>query len=296
MPRNYQRSVEAFSIHGHIDPGSPDESLVDYDELFDSIATAVPDRLRHSIQDETVAIVDTRPIEGGLALRVVSGRADEVALLYDEASGQVTPVRTGEGMYIVRGIWIVVRRASRILLVERKRPGVPVFQVERLLSSFGKQHFRADSFKVALNPIASPSFEAEVLRLRRIRQASITMRRPNESWTEAARGFVGQLGASNAGELQLQLKAERGQSLARDSGIVAEVLSLAREPISELTNVSVSGTAPDSEDERTVSLKKHVVKGSVQIPSGSTPNDDLNLILEIADELMERASNGRSLE
>lgn len=296
MPRSYRRSVEAFSIHGHIEPGSQDESLVDYDELFDSVATAPPDRLRHSVQDETVAIVDTRPVEGGLALRVVSGRADEVALLYDETSGQVSQVRTGGGRFLVRGVWVIVRRASRIVLVERKRPGVPVFQLERLLSSYGKQYFGADSFKIALNPIASPSFEEEVLRLRRIREASITMRRPNQSWTEAARGFVGQLGASNAGEVQLQLKAERGQSLARESGIVPEVLSLAREPITELRNVSVRGTPPDSEDERTVSLSKHVVKSSVQMPSGSTPNEDLNVILGIADDLMERASRGHSAE
>lgn len=292
MGRERTRALEAYSVHGHVEPGTERESLLAYSDFFHALAQTDVQLLRYQVAEDTVAVVDKATHPSGLAFRFVTGNADDLALIYDAATGRVEPVQTGEGRFIVRGAWVVVEPDARVMVVERKRPGVPVFQLERFLSQFGRERLGLDALKVVLNPMPSPSFAHEVQGLTRIREASITLRRPNQTWTRSAEGLLGQLGASNAGEVQVQLNAERGESLAKDSGIVKEILDLARKPINALKNATVRGTSPIYEGERTVSLQRHTVKGAARVDPSARPEEQLGQMSSVVEDLFGRSRGG----
>lgn len=292
MGREKARTLEAYSIHGHVEPGTERESLLAYADFFRALAQADVQLLRYRVAEDTVAVVDKAQHPSGLAFRFVTGNADDLALIYDAATGRVEPVQTGDGRFIVRGAWVVVDPDARVMVVERKRPGVPVFQLERFLSQFGREHLGLDALKIVLNPMPSPSFAHEVQSLTRIREASITLRRPNHSWTRSAQGLLGQLGASNAGEVQVQLNAERGESLAKDSGIVREIIDLAHKPVSALKNATVRGTSPVYEGERTVSLQRHTVKGTARVDPSARPGEQLEQMSLVVEDLFDRSRGG----
>lgn len=286
------RTMEAHSIHGHINPGSPSEELVVYTWFFEQIMGADPHSLRFTVGSDTVAIADRVRTDNALALRFVTGNAEELPLVYDATTGQVEEVDPGSNRLVVSGAWAIVAPERRILVLERKRPGVPVFQIERFLTQFGRQRLGVGDIAVSLNPIPSDSFTEEVKRFTRIREASLTLRRPNQSWTASAEAMLGELAESNAAEVQLQLNADRGQSLSKDRGIVGELLHLASRPINALKNAVIKGQTPAFEGERTVSLAKHTVKGTVRIDPSSPPKAQLVPLNELATAMIERIPSG----
>ena len=284
------RTLEAYSIHGHVNPGAPEEELVVYKSFFEALLDADPHSLRFAVGSETVAIADRARTGDTLALRFVSGNSEELPLVYDATTGQVEEVDPGKDRLVVNGAWVIVVPARRILVLERRRPGVPVYQIERFLTQFGRQRLGFTEIAVSLNPIPSDSFTEEVERFTRIREASLTLRRPNHSWTASAEAMLGELAESNAAAVQLQLNADRGQSLAKDRGIVSELLRLASRPINALKNAVVKGQTPAFEGERTVSLAKHTVKGTARIDPNATPVEQLVPLSEVATAMIEQIS------
>jgi hypothetical protein len=284
------RTLDAYSIHGHLSPGSEDESLLDYVEFFSELAATDVHQARFPVGGDTVAMTETTSRGDRVAFRLVSGNAEELPLVYDLRTGTAEEVDPGRDRFVVSGAWVIVDPIQRILVLERKRPGVPVFQIERFLGQFGKRLLNLSYLTVTLNPVPSSSFAQEISTFTRIREASITLRRPNHSWTQSASSMLGELSNSNAAEIQLQLNADRGQSLSKSEGVVAEVLDLARNPIGPLKNAVVKGTRPDFEGERSVSLRKHTVKGTARVDPKSGPFAQLESLEKAAIRMIQTAA------
>jgi hypothetical protein len=284
------RSLDAYSIHGHLSAGAEDESLLDYGDFFTALAATEPRSARFPVGGDTVALTESATRGARVAFRLVSGNAEELPLVYDLQTGTAEEVDPGKDRFVVSGAWVIVDPIRRILVLERKRPGIPVYQLERFLSQFGRRALKVAALTISLNPVPSASFAQEIGTFTRIREASITLRRPNQSWTESAASMLGELSNSNAAEIQLQLNADRGQSLSKSEGVVAEVLALARKPIGPLKNATVKGTRPDFEGERSVSLKKHTVKGTARIDPKDGPLAQLESLEKAAVRMMQVAA------
>lgn len=279
------RTVEAYSVHGHIASGSPDETLLDYRAFFDQLRRANLHSLRVQLGDDVVAITEQHDTGERIALRFVIGNTDELPLVYDIGSATATPIDPGADRLVVRGAWVFVLPDSRLIFVEKRRPGVPIFQIERFLAQYGRNQLGLDGLTVSLNPVPSSDFAREVEEMTRIREATIAMRRPNYSWTDTAGELIGEPAAeSNASEVRLQLSADRGQSLAKDRGVVRDLLRLVRNPVTGLKNAIVRGQSPRHEGERTVSLDKSKVKASTRIRRGATNQETLDALGSIVDE------------
>ena len=292
MGRSIVRTLEAHSIHGHSSAGSADEGLLNYPQFFAELASVDARRLRFAVGTETVAVVEAVERGGLLCLNFASGNTEELPLVYDTATASIEEVNPGKGRFVVRTAWAIIDAANRILILERRRPGVPIFQIERFLSQAGRDLFGISGLVISLNPVPSASFEREIEEFTRVREVSITMRRPNHSWTSSAQAMLGELAESNAAEVQLQLNADRGQSLAKNKGVVEELKQLALRPISALKNVVLKGTTPTFEGEKTVSLQKHVVKGTARVDSVDGPIAQLESMTAVASSLVEEARLG----
>ncbi|WP_156366227.1 hypothetical protein [Agreia sp. Leaf335] len=292
MAKLVLRTLEAFSVHGHVQPGSVDEDVLAYGEFFDQLKKSDLRTLRYTFGSDTVAISDVSDGNGLLAFRFVVGSADEIALVYDTGTATVSELDTGEDRFIVNGAWVVVDKAERVLILEKKRPGLPVYLLERFLAKFGEEQLRLGGLAISINPIPSAGFVQEIESFTRIREASITLRRPNHSWTKTAEGLLGNLPESNAEEVQVQLKASRGQSLSKSEGVVMDVMQLASNPISALKNAVVKGESPEYEGEKSVSLQKHTIKGTTRLDPSEGPHKQLDKLRDLATKLIGQVVSG----
>lgn len=288
------RTLDAYSIHGHLGAGSVNEELLDYGDFFGALGS---DGLGRSLKvgAETVALAEVVRLDHRIAFRFVSGNSSELAEAYDPSTGTTQLVELGHERFIVNWAWVIVDPIARIAVLERKRPGVPVFQLERYLSDFGRDN-GFERLSVSLNPVPSPSFVEEIESFTRIREASVTIRRPNHSFTQSAREAVAQIARdSNAGSATVQVNAERKESLQKDSGIVADIISFARNPITPILNAVVKGFRPGFGKERSVSLKKHQLKATATLPEGVSPTQQLQAVEVAASVLIEQAVSAENL-
>lgn len=289
MANEVVHGLSAYSIHGHVQPGTEDETVLSYDGFFNRLHAEDPHDLRYKVGSETVAITDTSSRSGRLAFRFVAGNARALPLVYDVETATAEEVDPGSGRFVVSGAWVIIDADERIAIIDRKRPGVAIYQIERFLSKYGRERLGLSGLSISLNPIPTESFRNEIEDLYRIREAEITLRRPNHSWTQTAEGMLQEIGESNAAEVTIQLNADRGKSLAKDKGIVADILSLARKPINALKNVVIKGRSSSFDGEKTVSLKKHVVRGTVQIDKDAGPHEQLEALDQLASDLIDEA-------
>ncbi|HEY8588731.1 MAG TPA: hypothetical protein VIL55_04160 [Naasia sp.] len=285
------RKLDAYSIHGHLNPGGQDEELVDYEEFFAEVASrAVGVSFR--VGSNLVALVESGSRQGRHGLRLASGDPAGQAEVFDPATGTAAEVSLGREQLLVSPAWVIVDPIARIAVVEKRRPGVPVMEIERFLSIYGRERLGMPGLTLSLNPVPSPSFRREIETFTRIREAAVVLRRPNHSFTSDAREMLGQIAeASNAQDVEVQVNAARGGTLSKDSGIVADILSFVKSAINPLLNARVVGNRPDFEGERSVSLNKHTVRGSARIETNSPADEQLNALDEAAQGLIEQAQD-----
>ncbi|OUC79480.1 hypothetical protein CA982_08520 [Gordonia lacunae] len=152
------------------------------------------------------------------------------------------------------------------MVVERRRPGVPISSIERLLSHVGRE-FGYEQLTIALTPLAGESFLSELTEFERIRRAEVLLTRPNFDWTTNARALVGDLGAaSDADVIEVAASASRGQSLRKEEGIVQDIKNFMARPINGLKNVKILGRKSGGASETTLSLERHQLRQEVSIP------------------------------
>lgn len=284
----YTRTLDVHALHGHVKPGSSEEENLDYNEFF----KLVHDHgrgVRISAGAQTVAIATARTLGDRYAFRFISGSGEAITEVFNPVTNETELMELPQERFVVNGAWAIVSPSKRILVAERKRPGVPMFEIEQFLNKFA-QHRGYGDMSIALNPVPSPSFIAEVEAFSRIREASVIIRRPNHSFSKSAREAVGQIAAeSNAGKVTVQANADRKQSLRKDEGLVADILSFAGSALSPIEDARIKGTRPGFDTERSISLLKHVLKGTVRLARGSRPDEQLDAIDDEAETLIETA-------
>jgi hypothetical protein len=289
MATDVVHGMSAYSIHGHTQAGTEEEPVLDYGSFFNRLYAEDPHDLRRQVGSDTVAIAYTGSRSGRLAFRFVAGNARALPLVYDLSTATAEEVNPGKGRFVVSGAWAIIDSEQRIAVVDRKRPGVAIYQIERFLSQYGRDRLGLTGLSISLNPIPTESFREEIEDLYRIRVAEITLRRPNHSWTHTAEGVLQEIGESNAAEVTIQLNADRGESLAKDRGIVADVLSLALNPINALKDVVIKGRSENFDGEKVVSLKRHIVRGTVHIDEDEGPLAHLEALDQLAGDLIAQA-------
>ena len=285
MAHKPTRVVEAYSLHGFEEPGTSLQALVDYDALFTGIVGSAHHALQFTIGSDVVAITDREKTGKTLALHFVTGNPGELPLIFDEDSGTTLLGDPGHGRFVVRDAWVFAIPRRRLLFLEKKRPGVLTSQIEQFLSRFTREQMACQWVSISLNPVASPAFSDEIQRFTRIRTASVTLRRPNPSWGSDYAALLGAIADSDAGDISLQANAERGQTLARNRGIISMLQQMSSTVVSGIKKAVVRGTMPGFAGEKTVYLSKNTVRGSTQV----TPDADIRTALaEVVDTLAEQ--------
>ena len=259
------RSLYAYSLHGR-----SDDEVLDYDAFFAALSEADVLERQTAVGDETVALTAVERRSGNRwALRFVSGREGLPPLFYDPVSGTESTADLGSS-FVATASWVFLDASTRIVIAERTRPGVSIGAIARALSHLGRELGIAPRLVIDLNPVASPGFLAELDRFDRIRQAAVVLTRPNYNWSDSSTELSGYADESNAGTVDVTMSAGRGQSLARNEGIVADIKSLTSKLVGPIKNLRITGTRTGESKETSVSLAKHQEKRFVTVDEGGS--------------------------
>lgn len=293
MSRLVSRTLEAYSIHGHTRSGSVEEENLNYTNFFEQLSQSNPGDRRQQSTSDVIAVPEIIRDGNKLGFHFIIGSPDELSLIYDIGTGTAERVDPGKGRFVANSAWAIVQPDIRLLLLERRRPGVAIRRIENFLIEYSRQLPDLSGLSISLNPIPSPSFADEVAKFTRIREAEIILRRPNGGFTDTANNMLSQMADSNGAELGLHVRADRGQSLSKTDGIVSEVLALAQKPINALKNAVIKGRRPDYNGERVVSLQKHAVKGSTRVDPQADSQATFEALMPLA-QLLANQTQGIS--
>lgn len=274
-------SLVGYSLHGRSRDG-----VIDYVALFDTLLGLTPLTSQQEIGNQIVAIAEAVASDNGaVALRYVAGYPEQGSLLFDPATGALDEVDF-ERRFIANSAWFVAEPSQRVASLERRRPGVAgaiiSAHIERVLSEVSS--LRSPSFD--LNPIPSKSLLDALDQLERIREARVTLARPNYDWTDNA-DELSELGdESMAGQMEIGAKAPRGESLAPRTGIVGAIRSLLNQAVGPIKDFRVMGTRVGEHKERTISLEHNAERRFVSIdPSESESEQVMNASTQFVSEL-----------
>ncbi len=284
MPKtSTNRTVLAYSLHGRIR-----SDVIDYSDFFARLAEV--DRLRRqtSVGSDLVAITEIQPVEQAWLLRFVTGEEGASALLYNPRSGEELVGDLGGNM-LAAGAWVLLDPVRRFVAVEQRRPGVSINVMTRTLGHLGVElGILPDRATFDFNPITAPSFIRELDTFARIREASVSVARPNYDWDDSATTLTDYADESDGAEAELTIKAPRGGSLARSNGIVADVKQLVARPIGPLKNLKIRGKREGEQRESTMTLARHQERTSFAVSPGDAPAVERDAFLAAGADLLDR--------
>lgn len=279
------RSVYAYELHGH-DADGP----LDYGQFFAALAQ-LPSRQRQFQivrSNEVVAIPEVRTTGDVYELRFLIGREGEMARFYDLQSGTERAAAPQRGEVAVQGSWLVIDTAARLVVQERRRPGVPLQLAIRGLIGIGRERGLATNLTISLGPIADSDFTQELDTLERIKSATVIMQRPNMSWTNTADSILSDYAEdSNVGTVEFGATARPKDSLSKDSGIIADIKAMVATAFGPLTNVRIVGRRSGEAKDHTVSLKKHARRREIEIPDAASPTEEQEILLSGAADYLQ---------
>ena len=280
-----QRGLYAYSIHGRGRSGE----VIDYTGFVQSLAAATS-VLRRAIinQDEVVLLRDIRQYGRVWELRFLSGSDRESLTLFDVGNDRERDDPRSEGEIVVRPTFLYLNPESRFVALERRRPGLSATEIGKALGIIGTAVGFADDLVIDLNPVTAESFNEELAHFERIRQASVTVARPNLDWTKNANTLTAYAAESDGQSAELEISAPRGGSLAKERGIVKDIKELVLHAIGPLKKVKIVGRHADEKRERTLTLANHQERQFVPVERSGTADDERAQVAQGAANLLDR--------
>lgn len=284
MPSNtVSRRLVAYAIHGRSDAG-----VLDYGDFFATLAQLSFDQRRMTTGEQFAAIAEVTPRDDAYVLRFVTGTPGVAPVLFDTATGRERLGDLSRSEIVAASVIAVVNPFTRGFVLERRRPGVPVATIERLLTRIGRDSKYGSTLTISLTPVPSESFLEELDDFERVRRAEVVLARPNFDWSDQAAVIAAYGDESNAASIELAATAGRGDSLDKSNGLLADIRALASRPINALKNVRVIGRKQGEATETSASLEQHVMRRDVLLPRGaSNQTQEEQVAAEAADFLDE---------
>lgn len=263
------RQILLYAMHGRVN-GDP----VDYRGFFRWLASLSPrDRLVNVGSDLAIGLEEAQESGGLYRMRFNAGDPTGIAMFTDPETG-VSELRNDQRGYPSSATRVTVDpdQQVRLVSIEYRRNGVTAGNLSRYFVTLAERQGYGAHLSFDLNPLPAESFEREIERFARIREASIVVTRPNFDWSDDSSRLAELADESGGQKVDASVRAGRGASLHKDRGIVAQIKTIARlgRP-SNVANARVRGVMPGEQTESTVSLDRHQVKQRVPIDTVASP-------------------------
>lgn len=262
MAKNF-RTLALFVMHAR-----DREDVINYDDFFTWISLLPEASTRIQVRTDLVFVISQVLRHGGkYAFSFVSGDPDEIPLFFNEESGQVEEGARERSTWPARQTQVMVDPDSRFVAIELRRAGVGSSNLERYFRLLAMERDYSQNLVFDLSAQPSPSFEEELDRYVRIREASVTISRPNTDWYDAEDAVAELADISGGHTAAVTVNAARGESLNKNEGLLAVIRGHVRRSYTSIANARVVGLKAGDRQESSLSLARHQLKRQIEVPS-----------------------------
>lgn len=267
MAKYVHRTIRLYTMHARSQDG-----VLDYADFARKLeAIGATDSIVQINSGMYMALDSVRDDENIYTARVVVGHPDDVPFYFDYRTGNTETGQTPEGKWLAQVTRVVIDPNSdvRLVALEGTNAGATFARLARYFEMLSDQQqwFRNLSFDLV--PIPAKSLLEEINDLERIREAATVVSRPNYDWSDMA-GGLSELAAESGGhEAQASVKAARGESLAKDAGLVATIKESFSQVTPSLKSFRIWGRKQGSSKEIMISSEKNQERTTASIPAGS---------------------------
>lgn len=281
------RTIKLFAIHGRANGNN-----LNYREFFDWIADLPVDASRVAVFDDLVFVLERVHEERKrFALEFISGDPSEHPLTFNETTGQIDRGEVESDTWPARQTRVVVDATKRVMALESRHTGVSAKNLEIYFERLARSGGFAQDLMIQFAPIQTESFEQELKKYGRIREATIVIRRPNYDWDDARDPLTDLAGESNGARAEVTIAAGRGGALSTDDGIVEVIRRHARRALTSVVRANIKGFKFGEDAETTLSTEQHQVKRGVRLPKRSTPEQVSEQVVDGAIDLIEESGS-----
>lgn len=263
MVRWTTRKFEEYVLHAHV----RERAIDSYDELIGSIEAIPPIERRAWVGRKLVAIPRIWRFDESRVAFVVYEGDESWPLIYDHAVGSEYLVELDDSEVVVQKTYAVFNSASRRCVVMYNHYGAKARDIAILLQTLARRVPHWAYMDIELVPVISSDFVVAINQLERIRQAAVTLVRPNFDWTDYADDLIESIGErSNAALVEVTASTRRNEDLNRDDGILQFVKRLATAEHPNLKNASIVGRRPGEAVESKIWLRDFVESRKARLP------------------------------
>ncbi len=273
MAKRKRIKFEAFSLHGFLD-GKP----VNYEGLFDDLVYLSSNQRTATVGGKLVAIPKIIKSQKKYFFTAYSGFQEATLLIYDTQTTEEKIGTLPQGQLIARKVHGAVDVEKRLAYIEANRLGVNASQIAELLKFASRHIERYEGLELDLNPMAGESFNQALDELGRIQRAKVQLSRPNINWTDFSNELTTFADDSNAHVLEVEGRASRNKSLAKNNGLISFVKSVTAMAHSPIKNAWVTGSIGNNTNLTTLNLNKYVKTATVDVSvnqSGKVPEHEV---------------------
>ena len=192
-------------------------------------------------------------------------------MVFDLSTGEAKESDLGSNEVYGQATHFVVVPSARSAAIEYVRSGAKAILLGPAIAEIMRNNIEQFSdVQVEFAPKIQRAFEEEIDLFERIRMASIRVTRPNASWTDHYSDLSELMNESHGDKAAIDIRAGRGKSLRKNSGIVQVIKDVSADEFPYLEEASVTGTREDEVSETTVRSRSHVVHSRVVVQADDT--------------------------
>lgn len=269
------------------------DTVIDYDHFFSWLSAIPEGDSRIQVRSDLVFVISGVVRRGRMySLSIVSGDPDEIPLFFNEESGQVEEGLSERSTWPARQTQVVIDPNSRLVAIELRRAGVGSGNLERYFRLLAMERGYSENLLFDLTMQPSPSFEEELNRYDRIREASVVISRPNFDWEDAEDAVSGLADVSGGHTASVTVNAARGESLSQTDGLLAVIRQHVRRSYTSIINARVVGQKHGDRKETSLSLARHQLKRLIEVPSREDSSHQSDFVsTQAASFIQEEADN-----
>lgn len=267
MAKKIVRKIELFALHAHESGGA------DYEELILALSRVPRQRRVVSISGTVIGFPIVSKYREGYFIQVTEGDPDAVALVFNTRTGETRDASLAEAEVFSDATHMFVVPNARRAAIEYVRRGIKAPLIGAAIEEILRGNV-PDLKKLQFEIIAVPSesFVEGIREFERIRIASIRLAKPNASWTEHYTNLSELMEESNGAKVEIDVRAAREGSLAKNAGIVQTIKDVAEDGQPYLDDAKIVGTRVSETNETTLRSSHHVehVRATVDADDAGT--------------------------
>ncbi len=256
------RPLRAYTVNGH----GLDGRVINYRSFWQWLAGLTPQQRQSARGGDIVAFANVHEEDGVWFMRVLQGRQGELPLFFNTATGDEREGEVGRNEVLAGAATFAFDPETRFIVVERRRPAVNVNEVARALGRIAREQGFDPRATFSLTPVVRPEgFEDELSEFETIKEVDVVVARPNTTWDDNASFLTDLAAESNASRAELSMTANRGESIARNSGIIEQIRDLIRDGRTPVQDVVLRGRRRGASKDSRARLGKHAETAEVAL-------------------------------